>query len=201
MAEVVLRTNTRRGVIGSIVDSMSNSALRRKWLEYTCDFPAPYKRNDPAFQKIPGWNRIVQMWDDTPGLREAWLLADKPNPGYPTGELLMNVAKPQSLWREIIEPTGILTDIGFAPESDMPAYNTFLWGNQAKRDHLIIFNEDDVEGVQNWKSEERIVDFEKDLDISGATLDSIMDPTKVVHVRYDKPVSKTVAKIQTMEAI
>ena len=136
---------------GSTIVCCSDSFIRRKWLEICCDFASPAKRHDPAFQSIPGWHRIKQAW--TPALRRAWLRADKPNPGYPLGELLMNVAKPQSLWNQHVVPTGLVSDIPLAPESNtVQACDTWLWSRREKKRFYVIVNDDATdEEVQSWQ--------------------------------------------------
>ena len=226
MAEIALRTTERKlqkdkylawRPVGSTIVCLSDSMIRRKWLEICCDLVAPYKRKD--YTTLPGYTELVAAW--TPELRKAWLEADRPTEQYKLGQLLMDKTYPQKLWDELIKPIGVDTNLPLAPESNVKVHDTWLWSERERKSYFIVVNTDAAdEEVQGWQgSEERDADtgevlpelaegevrdakislaivwkkqikYATDIGLSGGTLDKIANHELVVNPKFDAPVSK-----------
>jgi len=178
MAEIALRTTERKlqksshlawRPVGSTIVCCSDSLIRRKWLEICCDLVSPTKREN--FRNIPGWRYLCDAW--TPQLREAWLAHDRPTEQHKLGRLLMDTAYPLTVWKDIIEPIGVLSDLPLAPDSDVKVHDTWLWSEYERRAYFIVTNEDaDDATVQSWQGTE-----ERDAD-TGAVLPEL-DPEEI----------------------
>ena len=237
MSEVALRTTERKlqtakalfwRPAGSTIVCCSDHAIRRKWLEISCDLVAPYKRE--RYTSLPGYDKLVEAW--TPQLREAWLEFDRPTEKYKLGQLLQDDAFPQSVWQMMIEPIGVLADMPFAPESDRRVYDTWLWNEQERKTYFIVHNNDAGRTtVEGWQGvEERDADtgavlnpllpgterdpkinvaivwakqikYKTDLELSIGTLDDIATPDKPLHPRFDKPVAMVKAIRPEIEVV
>ncbi|KKN70963.1 hypothetical protein LCGC14_0425650 [marine sediment metagenome] len=160
MSEIALRTTERKlqkakylawRPVGSTIVCCSDSLIRRKWLEICCDLVSPKKRDN--FRNIPGWQRLCDAW--TSQLREAWLGYDRPTKQYKIGRLLMDKLYPQVVWKELIEPIGVLKDLPFAPEADVRVHDTWLWSEEERKRYFIIVNEDaSNDEVESWQGVE-----------------------------------------------
>jgi len=157
MSEIALRTTERKlqkveylgwRPVGSTIVCCSDSLIRRKWLEICCDLVSPKKRDN--FKGIPGWQRLCDAW--TPELRDAWLHYDAPTKKHPIGRLLMDKTYPQVVWKELIEPIGILADLPFAPDANVKVYDTWLWSSEERKRYFIVVNNDaDNDMVESWQ--------------------------------------------------
>lgn len=165
MSEIALRTTERKiqkakyldwRPVGSTIVCCSDSLIRRKWLEICCDLVSPTKRD--KFKNIPGWQRLCDAW--TPELRDAWLEYDRPTEQHKIGRLLMDKSYPQQVWKEMIEPIGVLKDLPFAPDADVKVHDTWLWSSEERKRYFIVVNTDaNDETVESWQgSEDRDAD-------------------------------------------
>ena len=157
MAEIALRTSERLARIGNIwhwrpvgstIICCTDLHIRRKWLEICCDLVAPYKRN--KYKSLPGWDRLCEAW--TPKLREAWLEFDRPTEKNKLSPLLEDEAFLNSVWQTMIEPTGVLADLPFAPDSDRKVCDTWLWSEFERKNYFIVHNANaNHETIQSWQ--------------------------------------------------
>lgn len=193
MSEIALRTTERKlqkakylgwRPVGSTIVCCSDSLIRRKWLEICCDLVSPKKRDN--FRNIPGWQRLCDAW--TPELREEWFHYDRPTEQHPIGRLLMDKSYPQVVWKDMIEPIGVLKDLPFAPDSDVKVHDTWLWSEQERKRYFIVVNQDaSNDEVESWQGVE-----ERDED-TGEVLpdlaeDEVRDPAVSFAVVWKKQI-------------
>jgi len=160
MSEIALRTTERKlqkekylgwRPVGSTIVCCSGSLIRRKWLEICCDLVSPKKRDN--FRNIPGWKRLCDAW--TPELREVWFEHDRSTEQYKIGRLLMDKSYPQVVWKDLIEPIGVLKDLPYAPEADVKVHDTWLWSEEERKRYFIVVNTDaNSETVESWQGSE-----------------------------------------------
>ncbi len=101
----------------------------------------------------------------------------------------MDKSFPQQVWAELIEPIGVLADIPLAPESDVPAYDTWLWHEAERKRYFIVVNNDaDDEEVESWQTSQT---RDGDLGIAlpelapGETYDPVINVVSIWKKRFD----------------
>ena len=209
MAEIALRTSERRlqkekylalRPKGSAMICLSDSAIRRKWLEIVCDLVSPAKR--AHYATITGYARLCEAW--SPALREAWLEAGRPTAQYPHGRLMQDDTFPQALWDTLVKPLGIEKDLPLAPESDVRTCDAWGWSDHERKTYYIVTNTDANDAtVTGWNGHDeitdaklglvlisrKVVDYETALALDGAKLADIADPAKIVQPDFAAPVA------------
>ncbi len=160
---------------------------------------------------------MVESWPAD--VREIWESLDKSVAIYPHGFLFQEPTAPAQLWQALIEPLGVLDDLPKEPTGQRPAYDAWFWSEHERKTFFIVSNTDanDTEvmswgqhvgrvqetgevlsatdvrwkdtGVNKVVGPRGLVKYETDIGLSGGTLADIADPEKVVHPRFDKPVS------------
>jgi len=212
MAELALRTQefinhkqkyTAWRPVGSIIISINQHRMRRKWLEIVCDLVSPKKRNQ--YKSIPGWQYLCDHW--TPQLREEWFQLQKPNKEYPHGALLQNAITSQTMWEQRVD-LQLISLIGKEEYGIKDKTDTWLWGDDERKIYFITVNEDeeDNSSVQGWAGFNNItqdgklhivprtqIKYQTDIpELSEETLLDIADRDKILHPRFDKPISKAI---------
>ena len=215
MAEIALRTSERRlqkekylalRPKGAAIICLSDSAIRRKWLEIACDLVSPAKR--ASYTTITGYARLCDAW--SPVLREAWLEAGRPTAEYPHGRLMEDPGLAQVLWDMYVKPLGIEKDLPLAPESDVRVSGTGLWSDHERKTYYIVTNTDANDAtVTGWQGHDeitddklglviisrKVVDYETAIGLDGAKIADIANPSKVVHPDFTAPIAS--AKVIT----
>jgi len=211
MAELALRTQevinhkakyTAWRPVGSVIISINQHQMRRKWLEIVCDLVSPKKRDN--YKNISGWQYLCDHW--TPQLREEWIQLQKPNKEYPHGALLQNIATAQSMWDQRVDAQ-LISLVGKEPIGVKDKTDTWLWSDDERKIYFITVNEDeeDLSKVQGWQGFNNITDsgnlyimprtqikYQTDIpELSAETLIDIADRDKILHPRFDKPITKT----------
>jgi len=210
MAEVALnltphdlRKGTYRFVCpeGAVIEAITDERRRRKWIEIICDLSSPRKRDH--YRRIPGWKRICEAW--SPQLRTAWMDLER-------GKHRLAGWSDAEFWAHHIEPLGLLADLPQAPGTDRRVYETWLWSQHERKVFFIVVNDDEPD-VEIWRrkrmtgaAEEgnmvirpgRVLNFRTDIGLSLDTVAKILDPARLVHPRFDKPVGRDTFKDATL---
>jgi hypothetical protein len=173
---------------GGVIDAISDKRIKAKWIEIFCDLASPKKRDD--FNKIPHWDIIVKAWQ--PYLQQNWVRWKR-----------RQETTISDFWNNNIIPLNILPDLGQAPESTRPLYETWLWSEHNRKNMFLIYNNDaddlDIKIMgskqfrvykgKKYSCMSAVFDYESDPTISNATLDNINDKNIAVNPKYSKPVA------------
>lgn len=203
--------------VGSTIVCCSDSLIRRKWLEICCDLVSPKKRDN--FRNIPGWQRLCDAWTSqlreawfhydrsTEEHKIGRLLMDKSYPQIVWGELIEPIGVLKDLpfapdadvkvhdtwlWSEQERKRYFIIVNEDASNDEVESWQGVEERDADTGEVLPALAEEEVRDPSInlavvWKKQ---IKYKTEIGLTSSTLADIADPGKIMHPRFDKPVSK-----------